>query len=312
MLGIIKDDIYRLCNEFHDGTLNLESLNYGFITLIPKNRSPETVNDFHPITLLNCCLKVVTKLHANRLQKVILGIVHRNQYGFLKGRSINDCLAWAFEFIHQCQASKREILLIKLDFAKVFETIQHSAMIEIMRQIGFNSKWIQWIQCIFSSGKSSVLLNGVPGRQFHCRCGVRQGDPLSPLFFVIAADLLQSAINDAYHKNLLSLPIPAQGPNDDYPVIQYAYDTIIVMPACPIQVTRMKQILMDYASSIGLSINFHKSTLIPINTPAALCQNIAQILGCKVGKMPFTYLGLPLGTTRPTVQDLMPLVCRAE
>ena len=121
-------------NEFHRGDLNLESVNYGYITLIPKNASQETVNDFRPITLLNCCLKLITKLLANRLQKIILQIVHHNQYGFLRGRSIHDCLAWAFEYIHQCQASQNEIILLKLDFAKAFDTIQHSAMLHIMKK----------------------------------------------------------------------------------------------------------------------------------------------------------------------------------
>ena len=90
---IIKHDIYQLCEEFHGGNLNLESINYGHITLIPKTNAPVTVNDFRPITLLNCCLKLITKILANRLQKIILQIVHRNQYGFLRGRSIHDCLA---------------------------------------------------------------------------------------------------------------------------------------------------------------------------------------------------------------------------
>ena len=75
---IIKEDFYKLCNQFFDGNLNLESINDGFITLIPKTNAPSTVNDFRPITLLNCCLKVITKLLANRLQKIILKIIHRN------------------------------------------------------------------------------------------------------------------------------------------------------------------------------------------------------------------------------------------
>jgi hypothetical protein len=72
----------------YDGDLNLESINMGHITLIPKVASPEIVNDYRPITLLNCVLKLVTELLADRLQKVVLKIVHKNQYGFLKGINI--------------------------------------------------------------------------------------------------------------------------------------------------------------------------------------------------------------------------------
>ncbi|XP_044367523.1 uncharacterized protein [Triticum aestivum] len=211
---VIKVDFYKLCNQFHEGNLNLESINEGFITLIPKINAPTSVNDFRPITLLNCCLKIITKLLANRLQRLILKIVHRNQYGFLKGRSIQDCLAWAFEYIYQCQSSKKPIGLLNLDFAKAFDTIEHDAMLDIMQHMGFNAKWLDWIKDILSSGKSSI--------------------------------------------------------------------------------------------------NFHKSTLIPINCDDTQSENIAQIFGCIIGKMPFTYLGLPLGSTRPSVHDLMPMVCKVE
>jgi hypothetical protein len=158
---------------------------------------------------------------------------------------------------------------------------------------------------IFSSGKSAVLLNSIPGRQFFCKRGVRQGDPLSPLIFVLAADLLQSAINKAFREGLLRAPYsPDYGM--DYPVVQYADDTLVIMPADISQILTMKKILQDYADSTGLKINFHKSSMIPINIPAQSAQSIASLLGCSIASMPFTYLGLPLGTTKPTVQDLMP------
>ena len=65
---VIKEDFYKLCNQFFEGNLNLESINEGLITLIPKVNAPSTINDYRPITLLNCCLKVIIKLLANRLQ----------------------------------------------------------------------------------------------------------------------------------------------------------------------------------------------------------------------------------------------------
>lgn len=93
---IIKGDILMLCSDFANGVLNLESITGGLITMIPKIDCPLSVNDYRPISLLNHSLKFLTKLLANRLQKVILDVVHANQYGFIKGRTIQDCLAWAF------------------------------------------------------------------------------------------------------------------------------------------------------------------------------------------------------------------------
>jgi hypothetical protein len=211
----------------------------------------------------------------------VLQIVHKNQNGFLKGRTIQDCLTWAFEFIYQCEASKQEIILLKLDFSKAFDTIDHSAMLKIMKQMGFDDKWINWINVIFQSKMSAVLLNGVVGRQFHCKRGIRQRDPLSPLIFVLAADLLQSAINKAFRDGLLSAPFsPDFGM--DFPIIQYADDTLIIMPASTQQIVVMKDILEKYAASTGLMINFHKSSLISINLSATMDTNIVQILGCSI------------------------------
>ena len=184
-------------------------------------------------------------------------------------------------------------------------------MIKIMKHMGFNDKWLSWIRSIFCSGCSSILLNGVPGRQFHCKRGVRQGDPLFPLIFVLAAALLQSAINDAFRRGLIHFPSPSNG-NMDYPIVQYADDTLLLMPACPRQAVIIKNILSDYAQSIGLKINFHKSTLIPINLDQQTTADMASIFGCSIGSMPFTYLGLPLGTSRPSLNDFMPLVSKVE
>ena len=76
---IIKEDFYKLCDAFFELDVNLESINNSFITLVAKINSPETVNDFRPISLLNMDIKLLIKLLADRLQLVILQLLHANQ-----------------------------------------------------------------------------------------------------------------------------------------------------------------------------------------------------------------------------------------
>lgn len=246
------------------GEISLDCLNNSLFTLIPKKLTPESVNDFCPISLINWVLRVLTKILAKRLQKWVLLLVHRNQYGFIKSRRIQDCLAWAFEYLNQWKTSRHDIVLLKLDFEKAFDMLQHSYILNILKRKDFSEHWIMWIVMILESGSSSILLTGVPRPKFKCKHGVRQGDPLSPLLFIFAADFLQSPVNKASHEGYINLPIN-QPASEDFLVIQYGDDTILVVPASSLELLVTRTLLDSYAKATSLKINYHKSQLIPIN-----------------------------------------------
>jgi hypothetical protein len=55
------------------------------------------------------------------------------------------------EYLHLCHASKRELIILNLNFEKVFDKVEHEAMLLVMQQIGFGSLWLQWMRAIFNS-----------------------------------------------------------------------------------------------------------------------------------------------------------------
>lgn len=131
---IISEDFYKVCHDFYNGNICLQSINGSLITLVPKHENAIKVSDYRPILLLNTSVKIITKLLANRLQVQLPHLIHTNQYGFIKHRCIQDCLAWSLEFLHLCHQSRQKILILKLDFEKTFDKVEHNLYLRSWRK----------------------------------------------------------------------------------------------------------------------------------------------------------------------------------
>jgi retron-type reverse transcriptase len=158
----------RYANEFHNEDICLQNINGSYIVMVPKVANLIKVGDFRSMSLLNSSIKLITKLLANRLQGMIFRLIHQNQYGFIKSRTIKDCIAWSFEYLHICYKSKKELIILKLDFEKVFDKVEHQVILDVIRARRFPDKWVNWTKGILSLVTSSALLNGIPGKVFHC------------------------------------------------------------------------------------------------------------------------------------------------
>lgn len=111
---------------------------------------------------------------------------------------------------------------------------------------------------------------------------------------------------------VIKLPLP-QGAGEDFPVVHYdADDTLLIMEASRRQLLALKALLHASRESTWLKVNYNKSIIVPINMDNDRMEILANTIGCKVGQLPFTYLGLPLSVTKPRVADFMPMVERIE
>jgi mannosylglycoprotein endo-beta-mannosidase len=290
--GTIRNEVLKFLNSFHQGEVDLDRINRSYMVLLPKKPGAVTVDAFRPICLQNCSVKILAKILTSRLQQEISALIDLNQTGFLQGRSISETFVYAVELVQVCHKRKLPTLMLKLDFAKAFDTVNWECLFVILKARGFEEVWIDWIRTILSSSKSAVLVNGCPGPWINCKRGLRQGDPLSPYLFLLVAETLQRMIQ----REFSAIPHPIES-GTPCAVLQYAADTLILLKGIPYAVSQLKIILDQFAAATGLSINYNKSTAVPIHMDESVTNQCIEILGCRKEGFPQTYLGclsLPL------------------
>ena len=111
-------------------------------------------------------------------------------------------------------------------------------------------------------------------------------------------------------ENQLILPPIHSQACPDFPIVQYADDTLLIMQGCNSQLLHAKSLLRYFAAYTGLKVNYSKSNIIPINISQERIQSFSVTLGCNVGTLPFSYLGMPLSLTKPKVSDFMIILQR--
>jgi len=288
----VKQTVLHFANAFHAETAELERLNRSHMVLLPKKPDAVDVQAFRPICLQNCALKIITKALTTRLQLEIPKLIDLHQTGFVKGRSISETFVYALELVQTCHKRKLPAIVLKLDFAKAFDTVNWDGLRRVLHARRFEPKWIRWMMSLLCTSKSSVLVNGTPGPWITCKRGLRQGDPLSPYLFILVAETLERMIRAA-----TQLKHPT---NADLPcaVLQYADDTLVVFKAEAEAALKLKEILDEFVALSGLQINFDKSTLVPIHVPEHIANLCVQAIGCSKQSFPQQYLGLPLSATK--------------
>ncbi|GAU35310.1 hypothetical protein TSUD_389350 [Trifolium subterraneum] len=195
--GLLKDDVRVLFDKFFVKADLPRSFSSYFITLIPKVHSSFNIRDFNPISLVGSLYKIIAKVLAKRLTKVMDKLISPNQSAFIKGRQFVDGVLAVNEIIDLAKKSRKECLIFKVDFEKAYDSVSWNFLDYMMIRFGFGDQWCGWIKTCVFSGNLFVLVNDSPTEEINIQRGLKQGDPLASFLFLLVVEGLSGAIESA-------------------------------------------------------------------------------------------------------------------
>lgn len=193
-------EITEMVQRFFSSGVLEEGMNGTNICLIPKSINAKNMSEFRPISLCNVAYKVISKLMAKRLKKVLPNLISETQAAFVEGRLISDNILVAHELLHALKSDNKcasEFIAIKTDISKAYDRVEWSFLEKAMKAMGFSEAWTKLLMSCISSVRYQVLINGSPFGQIMPTRGLRQGDPLSPYLFVICTEILVQMLQRA-------------------------------------------------------------------------------------------------------------------
>lgn len=198
------------------------------------------------------------------------------------------------EAIEDARRSRANRLFFKIDFAKAYDSVSLEYILDMKRKMNFPDKWVQWInECLFSA-RANVLVNGSPSGEFVLERGIRQGDPLSPFFFLVAAEGVSLLAKRAVERGLMRAAEIGRN-KVQITHLQYADDMMFIVDGTKENALAIKRLLYNFELVSGLSVKFDKSWAFGVNLGKEEVMEMVQGLGCRVRCLPIPFLGLKVG-----------------
>jgi len=272
------------------------------LILLPKIPNPSQAKDFRPISCCNVVYKCIAKLLCLRLKQTLPHLIHQNQGAFVKGRELLFNVLTCQDLVRgYTRKGISPRCIMKIDLHKAFDSVHLDFLKELMDHMRFPTQFVSWLMACISSVSYRIHVNGHIGELFKGGRGLKQGDPLSPLLFVLSMEyftrLMVHASNNpnfSFHPSCKALKMSH---------LMFADDVMIFCKAKPETLLLVHSTLMTFYQCTGLKVNQTKSQM-----AFGGCSPLLEVTGFQEGSLPLKYLGMPMTVSRLTKLECMTLV----
>ena len=250
---LLKIKLHQAYKEAFEMEILPQCMSTGVVTLLEKKGKDRLeIANWRPITLLNIDYKLLTKTLGHRLKKVLPSLIGKEQNGFVPGGSIFFSAHTIRDLLFYCKKENLDLILLALDYTKAFDSLEFDFIFKTFETFNFGEYFKKWIKIIYKRGKSCISNNGNISQCFDIERSTRQGDPISPLVFILGLEVLLVAIRS--DDNIQGIKIE----NNELKMTAYADDASYFLKNKQSAENLLNQI-QRFSKISGLQVNRSKS-----------------------------------------------------
>ena len=239
------------------------TLNEGCISPIYKKKDPENIANYRPITLLNTDYKIFTKALSLKLANTAPEVIHQDQVGFLKNRSIFNQVKTTKLVIDYMARLDKSGAIVALDQEKAYDKVLHPYLWEVLDKLNFPAHFINTVRALYDNATTRIMINGELSNTFLIVRGVHQGDALLCLLFDIAIEPLAKNIRKTQQLQGINIPCTKKS----LKVKMFADDTTVFLSEED-SIDDLQDILSNWCQVSRAKFNIEKTEIIPLgNAP---------------------------------------------
>ena len=240
-----------------------QTVRRAIIALMEKaNKDLLDISCWRPLSLCNTDLKILSKLLAHRLNKVLPKIIHNDQTGFLKNRGLTDNVIDLISAVEHCELNEIDALLVSYDLEKAFDRVEWNVLLKIMQKFGFHQEYIEMIKTLLTGLESCTINCGFTSPYINVTRGLMQGSPISSSLFLLTVEILGLKIRQ--NPNIEGIQVDEA--IKDKKIGQYADDLWSLIKASQENLNNLLKTVQNFCAGTGLRINYNKTQIVRIGS----------------------------------------------
>ena len=145
--------------------------------------------------MLNIDTKLISKVIATRLKKILNNLISENQISYLNNRFISEGGRLISEIVEITDLLHMKGTLLTVDIEKVFDSVNDLLLVSALEKYGFKNDFIRWIKLLLKNQESCIINGGQATNYFKLKRGTRKGGPLLPYLFILVLEVAFIKVN---------------------------------------------------------------------------------------------------------------------